>query len=777
MTLSAVSGEIRVKGLQTKSQPNWIARCVLWLAVVLVASISLYELKPPAALGLDAPPGQFSAARAMEHVRQIAQRPHFIGTHENDAVRDYLVQQLKALGGSVEVESAVGVHGHHRSVFAASVQNVVATFRGNANDRAVMLASHYDSVEHGPGASDDGSGVASILETIRALKVGPGLKNDVLVLFTDGEEVGLLGAAAFVSDHPDLAERVGVVLNFDQRGSSGPGLLYETSENNGWFIEQFAKAAPYPMGSSLMYTVYRQMPVDTDMTLYKGAGLAGLNFAFIGRYQDYHTRLDTPKNLDPRSLQHTGSYALALTRHFGNLNLQSRRQPDRVYFNWLGSSLIEYRAWVVWALLLLALALGGVVLLKGFRRQLIASKKVAVGLGGFLLLASAVVGSALLAWWIVGLFMGHTVLAGDVPSNLFLLAGLLLAGIAGGTAVLGWLTTKIGWINLAAGQLLGFGLVTACVSFRLPGASYALEWPLVFALAGLLLAVVKPVRTAAFLGMIGSIPAILLIAPLIYLSLVLLDLNTVSVITAALLLGLLMAVLSPLLVHLVSRRRWTPAILLIGSFVFLVTGKEMSQFSATHPMHDTVFYSLNADQHTAAWLSYDDMPDNWTAQFLGDQPRKGQQPAFTIGSDFTVLASDAPVLVLEAPVARVTSDDFRDGVRTLLLHLSSPRHANAMLVKFSAEADILSLKFNSRKYSIGTDRGPHSLWDLRYFALPTDGFDLEVRLSSQGPIRCWVGDRSLGLPQIPARSYRLRPNEVMSWYGSDVTVVGRQYTF
>ncbi len=83
--------------------------------------------------GIDAPVGQFSAARAMEYVRQIAQRPHFIGTHENDGVRDYLVQQLKALGGSVEVGSAVGIHGHHKSVFAASVQNVVATFRGSAN--------------------------------------------------------------------------------------------------------------------------------------------------------------------------------------------------------------------------------------------------------------------------------------------------------------------------------------------------------------------------------------------------------------------------------------------------------------------------------------------------------------------------------------------------------------------------------------------------------------------------------------------------------------------
>jgi hypothetical protein len=121
--------------------------------------------------------------------------------------------------------------------------------------------------------------VAVLLETLRALRSSPPLRNDLIFLFTDGEEPGLLGAKAFVDAHPAAAA---LVLNFEARGTSGPAFMFETSEGNGWIVRQFAEAAPYPQANSLSYKAYRNMPNDTDLTIFKKAGIAGLNFAFIG---------------------------------------------------------------------------------------------------------------------------------------------------------------------------------------------------------------------------------------------------------------------------------------------------------------------------------------------------------------------------------------------------------------------------------------------------------------------------------------------------------------
>src|SRR5213079_614462 len=103
------------------------------------------------------------------------------------------------------------------------------------------------------------------------------------------------------------------------RGSSGPALMFETSNENGALIREFARSAPYPMATSLMAAIYKLLPNDTDFTVLKAAGVPGLNFAFLETYEAYHTRLDTIDNLDPRSVQHLGANVLGIVRHFGNL--------------------------------------------------------------------------------------------------------------------------------------------------------------------------------------------------------------------------------------------------------------------------------------------------------------------------------------------------------------------------------------------------------------------------------------------------------------------------
>jgi hypothetical protein len=310
---------------------GWAAALTV-LFLIAVSWWSVQQVAPPPAVPASAPPTDFSAARALVHLRAFAREPHPVGTAAHDAVRDYIVQQLSGLGVRPEVQTATVVSPRWGSPYsAATVYNVLARLPGTGSTKAVMLAGHYDSVSAGPGASDDGHSVALQIETLRALLVGPRLRNDVVFLFTDSEEGGLLGAKGFLEHHP-LAKQIGLVMNFEARGASGPAMMFETSEGNGRIVREFAAAAPHPVTSSLSYEAYKLLPNDTDLTFFKQAGLAGLGFAFVDDVAYYHTQYDDVAHLDPRSLQQEGDYALALTRRFGNIDLRDLESADATYF-------------------------------------------------------------------------------------------------------------------------------------------------------------------------------------------------------------------------------------------------------------------------------------------------------------------------------------------------------------------------------------------------------------------------------------------------------------
>ncbi|HXQ72976.1 MAG TPA: M28 family peptidase, partial [Pyrinomonadaceae bacterium] len=285
-----------------------VTAILLAVFLALVATFSIREHDPPAAAGAAVSPETFSAGRAVRHLSVIAEKPHPMGSAAHRVVQDYLVKQLSDAGLEPQVQTATVITEKGAPLQIASVANVVARLKGTGGGKAVLLVAHYDSVLTSFGASDDGMAVASLLETLRALKTGAPLKNDVIILFTDGEENGLLGARAFVNEHP-WAKDVGVVLNFDARGNSGPVMMFETTDNNGWLIEQLADASPFPTAHSLSYEIYRLLPNDTDMTVFKRAGMSGLNFANIDGINHYHTPLDNLAGVDQNSMQHQGSYA------------------------------------------------------------------------------------------------------------------------------------------------------------------------------------------------------------------------------------------------------------------------------------------------------------------------------------------------------------------------------------------------------------------------------------------------------------------------------------
>jgi Peptidase family M28 len=335
------------------------ARLTVAFALALWIALSQIPHTRPSPLPANAPVIEFSAARAIEHVRAIAQKPHPMESAEHDRVRDYIVGDLVKQGLAPQIERGFAEFTYGQFHGSGNVQNIVARLPGTANTRPVMLAAHYDSVTRGPGAGDDGHGVAVLLETLRALRAGPPMRNDVIFLITDGEERGLLGAQVFMREHPWRSEP-GVVLNFDARGTSGSAVMFETSTGNRWLIRGLQAAVPDAVATSVAYEIYRRMPNGTDLTVFKKGGLQGMNFAFIEHPDYYHTAQDTVEHLDPVSVQEQGRYALSLTRWFGKQDLTVHPPGDGVYFTTAFTPLIVYPAKFA-AILAVIILLGALV--------------------------------------------------------------------------------------------------------------------------------------------------------------------------------------------------------------------------------------------------------------------------------------------------------------------------------------------------------------------------------------------------------------------------------
>ena len=345
---------------------------VLLVAVLAMVWWALLAAQPTPPVGVAASPAVFSAERAMPRLFEIARQAHPAGTAENARVRAYLLGELQALGLVPQVQSTIGVFKSKRGVSVGHINNILVRLPGSAPEhasrKALLVMAHYDSVPHGPGAGDDGASVAAILETLRALKTGAALKNDLICLFTDGEEVGLLGAEAFAAEHPWKRE-VGLALNFEYRGNAGAMLMFETSPGNGALIAGMAQSVAHPVANSLNYEIYKLLPNDTDLSAIKRAGIPGLNFSAIEGHTSYHTALDRPELFDRASMQHQGDIMLSLLRHFGNVDLAQLQSDDRVYFDFPGLGLVHYPVAAVWPLTLLAAGLFLLVTALAVRRQ------------------------------------------------------------------------------------------------------------------------------------------------------------------------------------------------------------------------------------------------------------------------------------------------------------------------------------------------------------------------------------------------------------------------
>jgi peptidase M28-like protein len=464
------------KHVQNDDSRWFILHVVLFLLVGLLALLR-YAPVPPE--GRDAAPNEFSAGRAHASLERLI-RPgvsHCVGSVDHARMRDAVVEEFRAL--DLEPEIQVTFAGNHRHRGAtlqkfAQVRNIVVHLEGTEGKDAILLVAHYDSVPAGPGASDDGSGVCAILEIARILKAGPAPRNDVVFLISDAEELGMMGASGFAEEHP-LMKKIRVVLNWEARGSRGPSFMFETGPSNLGLIRLMARHCRRSISTSLFPAIYDRLPNDSDLSVFKQRGIAGMNFAFIGGLPHYHTPLDTVDNLDLGSLQHQGEHFLSLARVLSHSQLDQLPQADAVYFDVLGwVTLYWSRQWnLAIACVVAAVALLVAIVSIYRSRESIAQGILALGAWPVVVVVAAIMGEA--AWWLVTTCSGNLMPWPAWPQPIC--AALWCIGIGVPLAAWRWVDRWVSGDVSSAVMMVWWATAGLALARYMPGASYLFTVP------------------------------------------------------------------------------------------------------------------------------------------------------------------------------------------------------------------------------------------------------------------------------------------------------------
>jgi hypothetical protein len=746
---------------------------------LIVASAVRYANRVPKPVPASAPKTEFSAERAMAHVRRMAQVPHPSGTYAHARVSSYVLDELVKLGTEPHIQEVTGVG--TRFAVAGHVRNVVARLRGtNRGGKAVMLVSHYDGVPAGPAAADAASGTAAVLEAMRALREGQALRNDIIVLITDSEENGLLGAAAFVREHP-WAKDVGVLLNFEARGTHGPSFMFETGAGNLDVVRALAKT-PGANATSLSTTVYRRLPNDTDLSELALLQVPALNFAFIGDVARYHTSEDDVAHLDQGSLQHHGEQALALARRFGNEPLPRVQTPDAVFFNLPGVAIVRYPEG--WALPIALVALALVVLVIATVRRREPRWLRDVILSALATLVALIVGALVAAAIAVALERVHGArpLGGNPAwSTTYATAiALVVIAIVAGTysIVRRWASAS----GLHSGALLIWALLSLLVAIAAPGASFLFVWPL-FAIA--LVAAIAPrvttrPRALAALTWLVTLVALFLIVPTTYtIVCVALGLDATGATILAVLTALTTWLLAPHLETMRgSRPGVAPLVAALAAVVFVSIGFATERTNARNPTGASFTYAVDADS-AKAWLTGSATSPSgrtWIARAVEQAAggrREGALPSWlTRGFDPRRTVPAPHSTSISPPTATVVSDSI-SGERRFVSVRIRPGAGMQELMVAPDNATVIAASIDGRPIDTSRYRRRRA-WPLQLVAPPDSGFILALTLRPSGRAVLGLMGRVGTIPSLEGFQIPRRPAGVLPVHDGDATLIYRR---
>jgi hypothetical protein len=768
---------------RTAGPPGRLAGFLVVALLLGLTAWSVVALQPPDPLPISAPAEQFSAARAFEHVQDIAGETHVAGSPANDRVVDGLVATLAGLGLDTRAQNAVGTwQTEPGETEMARVRNVVAVLPGSDPTGRLFLMAHHDSVETGPGASDDAAGVSALLEAVRALSQGPQLRNDVVVVLTDAEEACRCGAEAFASSHP-LAGDGGVVLNFEARGTTGPPILFETSPGNADLADVFAAAAPHPVASSFAVEVYRVLPNDTDFSVLLADGdFTGLNTAFIDGAAAYHTPQDTPDRLDRGTLQAMGDNALAVARELAGRDLGALSEPgaeDATYFPVLGE-LVRYPGGWVWPLAAAARAAVALLVTVAGRRGVTSAGRTAGG-AALALLPLVLAPLAVQGLWsvLVAIHPDYSSMLDPWRPGWFRLGAVTVVA----AVVLLWyaaLRRRVGPWELAIGGLTWLAVLAAVLAAFAPGGSYLAAWPaLAGALAGAVAVSTSSRVVRAVAAVIGGAVAIVVLAPTVALFFPALGLSSGA--APAFVATTLAVALLPAFELLfpdddrtpVGEGRLTAAAVPLTAVAVAVgctgVGLAVDRFDADHPVPSQLVYALDTETGQAWWASTEDEPGAYTGRYVSGRGALPVDFPYLAGAD--VVSGPAEPAGLSAPVVEKVSDTVVGENREISVRVT-PQRPGVRLLALDVSVDggtVVRGRVAGRSVAeaaLGGDR----LW-VTFHAPPAGGLQASFTVVGGGPVTLRAIDGSDGLDGLPGFDPRPDDVDAAGTHSSDLVVV------
>ncbi|MCM4167527.1 peptidase M28 [Arenibacter sp. H213] len=739
-----------------KKFPTAITLLLILLAIYLGFWSSMPTYQPD----MDLDKTKFSTDRAFIHVKNMSQEPHAVGFPAHTKVREYLINELKKLG--LEPVTQTGYTAGDWANFSR-VTNVMARIKGSNPGNALLLLSHYDSSPHSSlGASDAASGVATILEGVRAyLEENNSPKNDIIILFSDAEELGLNGADLFVNNHP-WAKEVKLALNFEARGSGGPSyMLLETNRGNGSLIKEFINANPtYPVANSLVYSIYKMLPNDTDLTVFReDRDIDGFNFAFIDDHFDYHTVRDNYDRLDANTLAHQGTYLMPLLQHFSDADLTHLKSPnDLVYFNMPYFRLLSYPFEWIWPMLIGAVFLFLILIFHGFRKKVLTFTE--IGTGFIPMLLTLVING------LIGYF-GWSLILKVYPQYQDILHGFTYNGYSYITAFVFvclavgfWCYHRLGKAsipNLLIAPAVLWLIICGFLAIYLKGGSFFIL-P-VFALLASLWILIGQKSPHPLLFVVLALPAIWLYSPLIKMFPVGLGLK--MIITTTLLTSLSFFLLLPNIGTIKAKQRlaYLCLLLFIG---FLVSAHLNSGFNKDNAKPTSLIYLLDADSNTAQWTTYDKVLSPWTAQYIGinkETPRKTEHQHLSskYGTGFSFVAN-APLKNMTPPKVEIVKDTISGEDRLLEIIISPQRPINRLEV-FTNEIEISKAVINTIPLTDYYLKNRNGNKLITHYVSNNDPTYLQIAIPRQSKLELTLYEASNDLLNHPQFSVPQRPED------------------
>jgi hypothetical protein len=681
----------------------------------------------------DALLSEYSTKRALEKVKVISENPHFVGSEKHKMVGEYLVNELQKLGLETQIQEGTTFSDWGN---LTKSKNILARIKGSDSSKALLLLSHYDSAPHSysHGASDDASGIATILEGVRAFLANKTPhKNDIIILFSDAEELGLNGAALFVTQS-NWAKEVGLVLNFEARGSAGPSyMLMEVNKGNANMVKEFTAANPrYPVSNSLMYSIYKMLPNDTDLTVFREQGkIQGFNFAFIDNHFNYHTAQDDFNHLSPKTMEHQGTYLVPLLNYFSNSDLTSLQSgDDYVYFNTPFKFVSYPFSWVL-PMAIIAVFLFLFLVFIGLGKRVLSFSEMGKG---FLIFLGALLVSG------VTTYFGWKLLLKIYPQYNDILHGFTYNGhdYIGAFVFLSLAISLFFYSNsnsenkienYSVAPLFIWILINFVIAFYLPGAGFLII-PLFFSLF-MLAYFVTTQKTNLLLNLILSIPSLIIIVPFILMFPIGLGLKILagSAVLTVLVFGLLLPIFGSF-----PRKGFWALVLFLIAIVFFIKASFNSGYDVGTAKPNSLLYVYNADTKKAVWTTYDLNLDSWTKMYLGENPKGATElnknPLFSKYNSGFTYSTEADVKEISEPSISFLRDSIAGSQHYYKIKITPNRPVNRYDVFANEKMTFYNLKANGasaldQKGSIYKRRGKKL---VSYYVVDNEPLELQFSI-------------------------------------------------